>query len=238
MSLVRAPLTIIAAYGMGYALTPPNPPVSDEERAAYRTAETTLGRSALIWTAALKYLFWAEGLCEAATILAHNFPYPPLTDHVLLTLLPAAHSAASIRVTPSFLVGTLLTTVGAYWRRECFRTLGRFFTFELSIRKEHQLVTTGPYSIVRHPGYLGTLLAFTGIHACLFGPGSLLRESGILETRVGQVIIGGMVINMTSMVIAFARRPRIEDETLKQQFGEQWDRWAERVPYRIIPYIY
>ncbi|EPQ55577.1 hypothetical protein GLOTRDRAFT_105611 [Gloeophyllum trabeum ATCC 11539] len=238
MSLVRAPLTLVAAYGMGYALTPPNPPVSDEERRAYRTAETTLGRLVLAWPAAIKYLIWAGSLCEAAVIVAHNFPYPPLTDRIISTLLPAGNSAVSLQVTPSLLIGTLITTVGAYWRHLCYRTLGRFFTFELSIRKEHQLVTSGPYSVVRHPSYLGSIVACTGIHACLFGRGSLLRESGLLETGMGKAIIGGSAIHAALLVIFFARRARHEDRALKQQFGEQWDQWAKQVPYRIIPYVF
>ncbi|KAG1813694.1 uncharacterized protein BJ212DRAFT_1275182 [Suillus subaureus] len=32
-----------------------------------------------------------------------------------------------------------------------------FFTFHLSVRNEHTLVTTGPYSVVCHPSYLGAL---------------------------------------------------------------------------------
>jgi len=37
------------------------------------------------------------------------------------------------------------------------------FTFEMSIRKEHILVTSGPYGVVRHPGYTGALLAIGGM---------------------------------------------------------------------------
>ncbi|KAG1724487.1 hypothetical protein EDB19DRAFT_1834169 [Suillus lakei] len=42
-----------------------------------------------------------------------------------------------------FLTGTALIVAGGLLRWWCFRTLGRFFTFHLSVRKEHTLVTTG-----------------------------------------------------------------------------------------------
>ena len=29
-----------------------------------------------------------------------------------------------------------------------------------------------------------------------------------------------------------------EDEMLKKQFGEEWERWRQRVRYRLIPYVY
>lgn len=40
--------------------------------------------------------------------------------------------------------------------------LGRFFTVNVAIAKDHQLVESGPYRFVRHPSYTGALLAFLG----------------------------------------------------------------------------
>ena len=37
------------------------------------------------------------------------------------------------------------------------------FTFEMSIRKDHMLITSGPYGVVRHPGYTGFLLVVIGM---------------------------------------------------------------------------
>jgi len=236
MSLLRAPLTLISTYGISYACTPPNPPIKDEERKAYSGAELKL--LPLLWPLSLKTLSWFHGLCETAVIVAHNFPHPPLTDNIIVTLMGRARNAAFIQINPTFLVGTLSTSLGAYIRHRCYRTLGRFFTYELSIRKEHQLVTSGPYSVVRHPSYSGSFLAIVGIHLCMLGPGSLLQVSELLQTKAGEVLRGVMVVNVFAICIWMARRTIIEDRTLKQQFGEQWDRWARRVPYRMIPYVF
>ncbi|KZT21799.1 hypothetical protein NEOLEDRAFT_1150508 [Neolentinus lepideus HHB14362 ss-1] len=238
MSLLRAPLTLLATYGMGYALTQPNPPISNEERAAYRSPEVKLGRLFLLWPMSMKVINWANGLCEVGAIVAHNFPRPPLTDRILSMLIGPGHSAASLQVNRSLLFATFLTTVGSYIRHQCYRTLGRFFTYELSIRKKHQLVTAGPYSVVRHPAYTGSILSLAGIHVCIFGPGSLLRASGVLDTEIGKVIIGAAALHGVVMGYFFISRTIEEDKVLKNQFGEQWDRWAQNVPYRLIPYVF
>ena len=41
--------------------------------------------------------------------------------------------------------------------------LGHMFTFEVGIRKDHRLVQTGPYAILRHPSYTGLLVGIIGI---------------------------------------------------------------------------
>lgn len=41
--------------------------------------------------------------------------------------------------------------------------MGSMFTFEMSIRKNHELVTSGPYAIVRHPGYTSVMLVVIGM---------------------------------------------------------------------------
>ena len=41
--------------------------------------------------------------------------------------------------------------------------LGSMFTFEVGIRRDHRLVQTGPYAILRHPSYTGLLIGIIGI---------------------------------------------------------------------------
>ncbi|KZT22003.1 hypothetical protein NEOLEDRAFT_1120276 [Neolentinus lepideus HHB14362 ss-1] len=179
-----------------------------------------------------------NGLGEAMLILAHTAPYHSSTDGIISTLGLSPNSVASIRINPSFLLGTLMTSLGAYIRHVCYRTLGRFYTFELSIRGEHQLVTGGPYSVVRHPAYTGGILATIGIHFCIFGPGSLLRASGILDSEVGKIITGGAVLHFIFNTALRVHRTIEEDRVLRQQFGERWKQWAARVQYRLVPYVF
>jgi len=41
-------------------------------------------------------------------------------------------------------------------------TLGRFFTVDVTIEKDHELVERGPFRVVRHPSYPGVMVAFVG----------------------------------------------------------------------------
>jgi len=34
------------------------------------------------------------------------------------------------------------------------------------------------------------------------------------------------------------KRTVVEDGMLKKQFGNEWDEWAERVKYRVVPGVF
>ena len=34
------------------------------------------------------------------------------------------------------------------------------------------------------------------------------------------------------------RRPNQEDAVLRKQFEKEWDEWAKKTPYKLIPYVY
>lgn len=46
-----------------------------------------------------------------------------------------------------------------------------------------------------------------------------------------------LVFVMGGITVALVR-PHVEDALLRERFGAEWDEWAKRVPYRLIPYIY
>jgi protein-S-isoprenylcysteine O-methyltransferase Ste14 len=77
---------------------------------------------------------------------------------------------------------------------------------------DQQLVTTGPYAIVRHPMYVGLILA----------------------------ALGSLLLYTTWTTVHFACfaplmfvRARREEQTLAAEFGEQWQRYCQRVPAGI-----
>ena len=69
--------------------------------------------------------------------------------------------------------------------------------------------------------------------------GSWVRESGFLDSpyrRILLVLYALFVIFPTSAVTL--SRMSNEDKALRKKFGKDWDQWAARVPYSVIPGIY
>lgn len=120
----------------------------------------------------------------------------------------------------------------------CYRTLGKLFTFELSIMKDHTLITTGPYAYVRHPSYTGLIVTIVGGYLSHISEGSWVRESGLLETTVGLGILVVFITIGLAVILSLLLRIPSEDMILRRRFGVEWEEWARRVPYKIVPGIY
>lgn len=148
------------------------------------------------------------------------------------------NSSHAPSITPVFLVGCFLTLCGGYIRWSCYQALGSLFTFEVSIRDQHKLITTGPYSVVRHPGYIGSLCAYTGILLCVFGPGSWIFECGWWDLLAVKIFAVVAVAFKASVVTLLLSRIGTEDKMMRKEFGSQWDEWAKHVPYKLVPGIF
>lgn len=146
-----------------------------------------------------------------------------------------ATSAIGVRITLTFLLGTLLCATGGIMRIFCYRALGRHFTFELSLRKDHKLVTDGPYSIVRHPSYTALIMVTIGTLLCLTSTGSWLSESGIMGTLIGRLLIVAWAAEVAWIPIVMIIRVGTEDEILRSEFKDEWLAWSKRTPYKLIP---
>ena len=146
--------------------------------------------------------------------------------------------STGVELTLQSTIGMVLVISAGLLRIQCYRTLGRFFTFEVSIHKGHQLVTTGPYSIVRHPSYSGSLLMCIGMILWFTSGGSWLRESGVLDTVPGSTVAFGVLALLSSIAVSLCLRVKLEDELLKNSFKQEWEHWARRVPYDLIPWVY
>lgn len=87
------------------------------------------------------------------------------------------------------MLGSVMVALAGLLRVRCYRALGHLFTFHLSVRKDHRLVTRGPYAVVRHPSYTAILISFAGVLITHMSSGSWLRGSGLLDVPGMQTII-------------------------------------------------
>jgi protein-S-isoprenylcysteine O-methyltransferase Ste14 len=147
-------------------------------------------------------------------------------------------STVTVTLPPVFVLGCLATAASGALRLACYKTLGSFFTFELTLRSDHRLVTGGPYAFVRHPSYSGVVLGVLGTLLVHFGPGSWWVEAGWLGTLAGRVYAICWCAMEAYVLSSIMARAPTEDALLKKQFGAEWDEWAARVPYRVIPGVF
>src|SRR2546429_4926984 len=70
--------------------------------------------------------------------------------------------------------GVVLFVAGLLLRWWAIITLGRFFTADVTIEEDHELVERGPFRVLRHPSYAGVLLAFAGFALSLRNWAALL----------------------------------------------------------------
>ena len=99
-----------------------------------------------------------------------------------------------------------------------FRYLGRFFWFEASIQKDHELIVSGPYSVVRHPSYTGFILIYGGWSPWHPSRGSWIMESGLWNTMLGRLLVLIYFSHLTLIIILVLARMSKEDMALKNQF--------------------
>ena len=116
--------------------------------------------------------------------------------------------------------------------------MGRLFTWEMSVRDDHQLITSGPYAFVRHPSYTGLALIACGNIVLLASRGSYFVEAGLWNTVAGKVVGCAVSAYLTLVTLTLCARARQEDVMLRKEFGKLWDEWAERTPWRVIPFVY
>ncbi len=105
----------------------------------------------------------------------------------------------------------LIPSLGLYvWG---LRSLGRNFNassgFGVRLNQAHQLITTGPFACLRHPMYLGVILAGWG---------------GLLLYRTWTMLVFAI------MMLGLIYRGRKEEEALAQAFGSEWEEYHHSVP--------
>ena len=141
-------------------------------------------------------------------------------------------------ISAPFLFGTTLSVFGASIRASCYHHMGKHFTFELTLQKDHQLVTSGPYSIVRHPGYISIFAFFGGSVLSLFGPGSFWLAADLWQYPIAKLLGVYYIFDTIYVSAVLFTRVAKEDEVLQREFKDQWANWASRTPYRLIPFVY
>ena len=110
--------------------------------------------------------------------------------------------------------GVALTAIGLAIRISAMRRLGARFSPRIALQRAHALETGGLYARIRHPGYLGAMLATLG---------------GVLAFR--SMLAWPLV---ALMYVAESARARREEALLEDHFGETYRAYRSRTG-RFLP---
>lgn len=138
-------------------------------------------------------------ICAAALLGVPHFPVSGLTMRVL--------PGAQWRVWAA--LGAVLTLAGQIFTVWARIHLGRNWSGVAAVKADHELITSGPYRWVRHPIYSGLALAFVGTAIALG------QWRGMLAVELALIAIGHRII--------------VEERFTRRQFGDAYDKYAQRV---------
>ena len=94
--------------------------------------------------------------------------------------------------------------------------IGRNWSGIVTLKREHELIRSGPYRLVRHPIYTGLLLGFIG-------------------TAIARNEWRGWLAVLIACA-ALWRKLRLEERWLTEQFGETYSQYRDKVA-ALIPYL-
>ena len=114
--------------------------------------------------------------------------------------------------------GLLLMIAGVFLLSWARRVIRGQFSGHVRIQEGHQLVQSGPYQFVRHPGYLGYLLIVFGIAV---GFSSLSAAASMV-----MLLLPGLIY-----------RINVEEKMLVEAFGQDYLQYAGRTK-RLLPGIW
>lgn len=116
-----------------------------------------------------------------------------------------------------FWVGAAVTVGGllfAVWAR---RHLGSNWSRSVTIKQDHELITSGPYALVRHPIYTGILTGFLG-------------------TAIALSQVRGFIAFILVFLVIWAKL-RMEEQWMHSQFGETYTTYVSQTA-ALVPYLF
>ena len=116
-----------------------------------------------------------------------------------------------------FWLGAAVTVAGlgfAVWARA---HLGRNWSSSVTIKQDHELITSGPYALVRHPIYTGILTGFLG-------------------TAIALSQVRGF-LGLALIFIALRLKLQMEERWMRSQFGDTYAAYAQRTA-ALVPHLF
>jgi protein-S-isoprenylcysteine O-methyltransferase Ste14 len=117
-----------------------------------------------------------------------------------------------------FAAGIACIWAGLALRLWAVMTLGRFFRLVVLVQSGHRVIRSGPYRVLRHPAYSGTMLTMIGLGLCL--------DSWL-----------GLALCVLVPLVGYARRISVEEATLRDRLGPDYIEYS-RTTRRLVPLLW
>ncbi len=117
----------------------------------------------------------------------------------------------------SGVIGCLLCAAGILFAIRARYILGENWSGNVTLKQGHELIRTGPYSIVRHPIYTGALL-------------------GLL----GSAMVTGEMKGFVAVIVCFLgfwHKLKMEENFMMEEFPDQYPDYRKQVKM-LIPFIF
>ena len=116
------------------------------------------------------------------------------------------------------MVALVVMLIGLGLRVWAAVTLGGYYTRTLTTTKDHRVVTTGPYSRVRHPAYLGVILLWLGF--------------GVLSSSLAVAFLFPVMF-----IVVYLYRISVEETMLVEVLGDAYVQYQRRTR-KLVPFVY
>lgn len=115
-------------------------------------------------------------------------------------------------------IGLFIMAFGLILRFLSMRELGKYYSRTLRTAEDQKLITTGPYRLIRHPGYLSSISIWVGT--------GLALQNFVMIPVFFLLFVGVYIYRITS-----------EEKMLTAEFGENYIKYQSK-SWRLLPYIY
>ncbi|WP_123053363.1 isoprenylcysteine carboxylmethyltransferase family protein [Clostridium sp. JN-1] len=117
-----------------------------------------------------------------------------------------------------FWVGIIFMSVGIVIRCWAVFTLRKFFSLSVIVESKQSIVSSGPYKLIRHPAYTGTILTLIGISISI---------KSIMSILTALIIIS----------VVYGYRIKIEEKVLINSFGKEYLNYINKT-WKLIPWVF
>lgn len=146
----------------------------------------------------------------------------PLTFSTLtlLLLIISVFQLGTIEYTEEYqmirYIGLAFYLLFSWMQVWAFKVLGENYSQEILIIKNHQLITKGPFKLIRHPQYLS----------------QILMDLGAAAATLSFILLPVALIQIPFLFM----RAALEDNLLQKHFGEDWKSYKQKTG-SILPFI-